>query len=248
MRDPGRGPGDAHEVQARQSAASRRRPGFDRARGRRPPAPSPHPEHITVVVGHQAEQVRAAACAPGVRFANKPNKKAPATLSWSAATPLASQDGLLVVLYGDCPLLSSATLQALVDRQAASSAAATLITTRARRSHRLRPHHLRTNERAVQAIVEHKAATPEQLRIRFINSGIYCFQADLLWKHSLEIRPDNPAHEYYSHRYRRDPEARRPPAWLPWNVDDSQRAAGHQHARRTGRGRQNLPRAQGPAS
>ncbi len=45
--------------------------------------------------------------------------------------------------------------------------------------------------------MEHKAATPAQLAIPFINSGIYCFRADLLWKHLVEIRPDNPAHEYY---------------------------------------------------
>jgi bifunctional UDP-N-acetylglucosamine pyrophosphorylase/glucosamine-1-phosphate N-acetyltransferase len=54
------------------------------------------------------------------------------------------------------------------------------------------------NERGdVEAIVEHKAATPEQLGIPFINSGIYCFRADLLWKYIGKIRPDNPAHEYY---------------------------------------------------
>ena len=45
--------------------------------------------------------------------------------------------------------------------------------------------------------MEQKAATPEQLAIREINSGIYCFRADLLWKHIDEIRPDNPAGEYY---------------------------------------------------
>jgi len=49
----------------------------------------------------------------------------------------------------------------------------------------------------VQAIVEQKAATPEQLAIRLVNPGIYCFRADPLWKHIGELRPDNPAHEYY---------------------------------------------------
>ena len=49
----------------------------------------------------------------------------------------------------------------------------------------------------VSAIVEQKAATPAQLAIQFINSGIYCFRADLLWKHLVEIKPDNSAHEYY---------------------------------------------------
>jgi bifunctional UDP-N-acetylglucosamine pyrophosphorylase/glucosamine-1-phosphate N-acetyltransferase len=49
----------------------------------------------------------------------------------------------------------------------------------------------------VEGIVEQKAATPEQLEIKLINSGIYCFRDDLLWKHIDEIVPDNPANEYY---------------------------------------------------
>jgi bifunctional UDP-N-acetylglucosamine pyrophosphorylase/glucosamine-1-phosphate N-acetyltransferase len=49
----------------------------------------------------------------------------------------------------------------------------------------------------VLEIVEHKAATPEQLAVREINSGILCFDADSLWKHIHEIQPNNPANEYY---------------------------------------------------
>jgi bifunctional UDP-N-acetylglucosamine pyrophosphorylase/glucosamine-1-phosphate N-acetyltransferase len=49
----------------------------------------------------------------------------------------------------------------------------------------------------VLEIVEHKAATPEQLAIREINSGILCFDADSLWRHIHELQPDNPAREYY---------------------------------------------------
>jgi bifunctional UDP-N-acetylglucosamine pyrophosphorylase/glucosamine-1-phosphate N-acetyltransferase len=45
--------------------------------------------------------------------------------------------------------------------------------------------------------VEQKAGTPEQLAIREANMGIYCYRADLFWKHAGEIRPDNPAREYY---------------------------------------------------
>src|SRR6266849_3504565 len=44
---------------------------------------------------------------------------------------------------------------------------------------------------------EQKAATPEQLAIREANMGIYCFRADLFWKHVDEIQPNNPAREYY---------------------------------------------------
>ena len=46
-------------------------------------------------------------------------------------------------------------------------------------------------------VVEQKAGTPEQLAIREANMGIYCFRADLFWKHVDEIQPNNPAREYY---------------------------------------------------
>ncbi len=49
----------------------------------------------------------------------------------------------------------------------------------------------------VEAIVEHKAATPEQLALHEINAGFYCFRADAFWKHVHEIGTDNPAGEYY---------------------------------------------------
>jgi len=49
----------------------------------------------------------------------------------------------------------------------------------------------------VQEIVEHKVCTAEQLLVREINSGIFCFDAGLFWKHTGEIRPDNAAREYY---------------------------------------------------
>ena len=55
---------------------------------------------------------------------------------------------------------------------------------------------IRSADGHVAAIVEQKAATPEQLAIREANMGIYCYRADLFWKHVDEI-PDNPANEFY---------------------------------------------------
>jgi bifunctional UDP-N-acetylglucosamine pyrophosphorylase/glucosamine-1-phosphate N-acetyltransferase len=49
----------------------------------------------------------------------------------------------------------------------------------------------------VQAIVEQKAATPEQLLLNEINAGIYCFQADLFWNNVGRLTTNNPAGEYY---------------------------------------------------
>ena len=102
----------------------------------------------------------------------------------------------MVTLYGDCPLLRPETLRELVVRQSAGTAAATLIATvlddptgygRIIRSH----------SGDVAAIVEQKAATPAQLEIREINSGIYCFEADLLWGNLGGLTPNPASGEIY---------------------------------------------------
>ena len=150
----------------------------------------------TVVVGHQADEVRALLTPAGVRFVDQMEQKGTGHALLACRASLAAEPGLVVVLYGDCPLLSPATLTELVRRQLSSDAGATLITTRL--TDPTGYGRIIFGENGdVRAIVEHKAATPAQLAIPFINSGIYCFRADLLWKHLLEIRPDNPAHEYY---------------------------------------------------
>ena len=154
------------------------------------------PEHITVVVGHQGEQVKATLDSSGVRFAEQTEQKGTGDAVLVCREALHRQKGFVVVLYGDCPLLSEATLRELVDRQATSDAAATLIITRLEDPAGYGRVVLDEQGR-VKAIVEQKAATPEQLAISSINTGIYCFRADLLWKHIGEIRPDNRAHEYY---------------------------------------------------
>ncbi len=151
---------------------------------------------ITVVVGYAAGQVKTVLASRGVQFVEQTEQKGTGHALLMCQAALASRDGLVVVLYGDCPLLPAETLQKLVDRQEASAAAATLITTRLDDPTGY-GRVLLAQDGTVQAIVEQKAATQEQLSIRLINSGIYCFRADLLWKHIADIRPDNPAREYY---------------------------------------------------
>jgi bifunctional UDP-N-acetylglucosamine pyrophosphorylase / glucosamine-1-phosphate N-acetyltransferase len=153
-------------------------------------------DRTTVVVGHQADLVRELLAPSGVRFVEQKEQKGTGHALLVCQESLSSEPGFVVVLYGDCPLLSPATLTELVRRQAAGNAAATLITTRLEDPTGY-GRIIFGEQGQVKAIVEHKAATPAQLTIPFINSGIYCFRADLLWKHLVEIRPDNPAQEYY---------------------------------------------------
>ena len=153
-------------------------------------------EQITVVVGHEAAKVEEVLAPRGVALAEQKEQKGTGDAVMACRAALQSRSGLVVILYGDCPLLSPTTLQELVRRQAESDRAATLITTRLDDPTGYGRVVL-GDQGEVQAIVEQKAASPEQLAIPFINSGLYCFRAELLWKHIAEIHPDNPAHEYY---------------------------------------------------
>jgi bifunctional UDP-N-acetylglucosamine pyrophosphorylase/glucosamine-1-phosphate N-acetyltransferase len=150
---------------------------------------------IFVVTGHQAELVEALLQPLGVGFVRQQSQKGTghALASCRDAVP---HDGLLTVLYGDTPLLTRTTLERLRDMQTNSGAAATLITTTLENPTGY-GRILLDEGGAVTAIVEEKATTPEQRKIKLINSGIYCFQSELLWKHIGEIEPNPASGELY---------------------------------------------------
>jgi bifunctional UDP-N-acetylglucosamine pyrophosphorylase/glucosamine-1-phosphate N-acetyltransferase len=154
------------------------------------------PERIFVVVGHQAEEVRRAVSDRGVRFIQQTEQKGTGHAVLCGREPLAPLGGLLAILNGDCPLVQPETIAGLIGKQGGSTAAGTLISTRLDDPTGY-GRILRDAQSNVQAIVEQKAATPEQRLVDEINAGFYCFGSDLFWTHAHEIRPDNPAHEYY---------------------------------------------------
>ncbi|MCU1275850.1 MAG: UDP-N-acetylglucosamine pyrophosphorylase / glucosamine-phosphate N-acetyltransferase, partial [Bryobacterales bacterium] len=86
------------------------------------------PDRVFIVVGHQAAQVRSAVEGRGVRFIEQTEQKGTGHALLVGRESLAQLDGLLVVYYGDCPLIPKAVLASLVDRQKASDAAATIVT------------------------------------------------------------------------------------------------------------------------
>jgi bifunctional UDP-N-acetylglucosamine pyrophosphorylase / glucosamine-1-phosphate N-acetyltransferase len=154
------------------------------------------PERVFVVVGYQAEAVRAEVEAAGVQSIHQAEQLGTGHALMCGEEKLAKLGGRLIVFVGDCPLIRAATLERLAETQYESGAAATVITTEVDdptgygRIIRLADH-------TVVEIIEHKDATPEQRAVREINSGILCFDADSLWRHIHHLRPDNPAGEYY---------------------------------------------------
>lgn len=154
------------------------------------------PRRTFVVVGHQADRVEALLSPRGVHFIHQPDQLGTGHAVMCGRAALEPLGGWLVALNGDGPLLQPETLEGLVARAQSTGAAAAMITadlddpTGYGRI-------VRDDAGRVQAIVEQKAATTEQLAIKESNTGQYCFDAALFWKHVGDLRPDNPAQEYY---------------------------------------------------
>jgi bifunctional UDP-N-acetylglucosamine pyrophosphorylase/glucosamine-1-phosphate N-acetyltransferase len=104
--------------------------------------------------------------------------------------------GAIVVVPGDTPLLESATLIALCDAHAQTGAAVTLLT-----SHAADPtgygRVVRTTTGAVNGVVEHKDASPEQLAITEIASGVYAFDHAFLREAVEQLSTANAQGEEY---------------------------------------------------
>src|SRR5258706_3956765 len=127
------------------------------------------PDRVFVVVGHQAEQVRKTLRSRGIGFIEQSEQKGTGHALMVGRDVLSRLPGRLVVLYGDCPMISADTLHRLVALQRESGAAAALITTRLE-DPTVYGRVLEDRDGLVQAIVEQKAATPEQLLVTEINS------------------------------------------------------------------------------
>jgi len=107
---------------------------------------------------------------------------------------LAGQAETVLVLYGDTPLITHRTLEAMLAHHTENKAAITLLT--------FRPGDptgygriLRDKTGRVTGIIEQKEATLEQREIKEVNSGILCFRDAWLWPHLERLQPKHG--EYY---------------------------------------------------
>ncbi|HEV7482563.1 MAG TPA: bifunctional UDP-N-acetylglucosamine diphosphorylase/glucosamine-1-phosphate N-acetyltransferase GlmU [Solirubrobacterales bacterium] len=116
-----------------------------------------------------------------------------------AARELIEASEAVLVLSGDVPLISTATIEALLEAHEASPAAATMLTIELDDPASY-GRVVRTGSGEVERVVEAKAggdADPEQLAIREINAGTYVFDAGPLAAALAGLSNDNAQGEYY---------------------------------------------------
>lgn len=147
-----------------------------------------------VVVGRGADAVREAV-GSRVRFAVQEEQLGTAHALHQAAGLLHDEADAVLVTYADMPLLTAETIAALVQTQQENPGPVSMLTMLSENPRGF-GRVVRDAAGKVQAVVEEAQATPEQLAIRELNVGAYCFRADWLWR-ALERIPLSPKGEYY---------------------------------------------------
>ena len=158
---------------------------------------------IYVVVGHQAEEVKAAAREElgedGAVFITQAEQRGTGDAVMSARAALADANSTLLVISGDVPLVRAETLGALVHQHRTHrgrGAACTLLSVRLEDPTGY-GRVVRDAEGRFLKIVEQKDAAPEERQIGEINAGIYCFETRLLFPALDRVQPANAQGEYY---------------------------------------------------
>jgi bifunctional UDP-N-acetylglucosamine pyrophosphorylase/glucosamine-1-phosphate N-acetyltransferase len=155
------------------------------------------PRDIVVIVGHEADKVRAAVESTGVRFALQAQQLGTGHALMVAREALQGYDAILV-LSGDVPLIRPETIAAMRDFHLKNSAAMTILTAiPANPVGYGRVIRKSAKSAEAKAIVEQKALSKAQAKTPEINSGIYAFNAKDLWSNIDRLKTDNAHKEYY---------------------------------------------------
>ncbi|MFW0182968.1 bifunctional UDP-N-acetylglucosamine diphosphorylase/glucosamine-1-phosphate N-acetyltransferase GlmU [Rothia sp. CCM 9417] len=160
------------------------------------------PKNLAVVVRHQRDKVAEHVTAFDAQVTIIDQDEIPGTGRavevglLGLDSEVGQVEGTVVVTYGDVPLLKTESLRKLIAFHEEGKNAVTVLTT-----HLEEPGSygriVRNESGEVTAIVEAKDATPEQLAITEINSGIYAFDATVLRNSLTRVTTDNAQGEKY---------------------------------------------------
>jgi bifunctional UDP-N-acetylglucosamine pyrophosphorylase/glucosamine-1-phosphate N-acetyltransferase len=139
---------------------------------------------VSDVIGHQAE------------YAVQAEQLGTGHAVMQTKELLSNFDGTVMVLCGDTPLLKSESLAELMKAHQQSGASATVLTALMDNPTGY-GRVIRDEMGAVKKIVEQKDASPEELAVKEINTGIYCFNNKQLFTALNGINCDNAQGEYY---------------------------------------------------
>jgi len=158
-----------------------------------------HPKKVFVVVGHQADDVKAAL--PGstndgrIEFVVQKEQLGTGDAVNAARDQLADVDSNILVLSGDVPLIKIETLRELIAVHLLENAACTVLTVKLKDPFGY--GRVIRDDGGFDRIVEQKDATDAEREVAEINSGIYCFDSRKLFDALSKVQTNNVQGEYY---------------------------------------------------
>lgn len=159
-------------------------------------------ERPLLVVGQKAEMVRAA-LGDAYDYVFQEDQLGTGHAVSVTRSVLEGRVPDVMVLYGDHPLVTAETIRKLSEVHHASGSVLTMATVQVSDFDDWRAGFadfgriVRDSAGNITAIVEKRDATPEQLAIREINPGYYCFSSEWLWKNLEHLQNNNAQKEYY---------------------------------------------------
>lgn len=153
-------------------------------------------QKVILIIGHKRELVEDQCSEMDVDFAVQAEQLGTGHAVQMTEDQLVGYEGEVLVLSGDVPLLTSKTINNLIEQHHRSAATATLLT-----SDLEDPtgygRIIRNHSGLVEKIVEHKDANRAELAVREINVGIYIFKATEMFRALKMVKNDNSQGEYY---------------------------------------------------
>ncbi len=146
-----------------------------------------------VITGHGAEVVEAAVASSGAVFVRQMPQRGTGHAIQQAVPALDEANGITLILNGDVPLIRAETARALVDACGGDKLALLTIELADATGY----GRIVRDGKQVQAIVEHKDATPAQRAIREVYTGIMAAPTALLKRWVVALNNDNVQQEFY---------------------------------------------------
>lgn len=151
---------------------------------------------ICVIIGYKGELVKQACAGHDVKFVEQKEQLGTGHAVMQVMPHLKGFKGTVLVLNGDAPLIKAATIRGLLDAHKSSGASATILTADMDDPNAY-GRIIRDSSGNVLRIVEKKDAGPEELKVKEINTGTYCFDGEKLTAALPRLKNENAQKEYY---------------------------------------------------
>lgn len=154
-----------------------------------------HPKRNVVIVGHQEERVRDSLLSYNIEIVSQKEQLGTGHAVHIAESAIPENDGLVLILCGDTPLITTTSLKDMYDKHQTEKATLTLMTTILEEPTGY--GRIISSADAISAIVEEKEATAAQKKVKEVNAGIYLVERAFLFEALATVTPENSQGEFY---------------------------------------------------